>query len=49
MLSAAEARPLKISGMTPVGNYAYSIVYSDGHDSGIYTFEHLRELGREVR
>lgn len=49
VLSAAEARPLKISGMTPVGNYAYSIVYSDGHDSGIYTFEHLRELGREVR
>ena len=46
VLSAAEARPLKIAGMTPVGNYAYSIVYSDGHDSGIYTFEHLRELGR---
>lgn len=46
VLSSAEARPLKITGMTPVGNYAYTITYSDGHDTGIYTFEHLRELGR---
>ncbi len=46
VLSAAEARPLKVQGMKPVGNYAYSIEFSDGHDTGIYTFEFLRELGR---
>lgn len=46
VLSAAEARPLKVQGMKPVGNYAYSIEFSDGHDTGIYTFELLRELGR---
>ena len=47
VLSAAEAKPLGISGMSPVGNYAYAIHFSDGHDSGIYTLELLRSLGRE--
>jgi len=48
ILSAAEAGPLKILGMEPVGHYAYSISFSDGHDTGIYEFSLLRELGREV-
>ena len=34
--------------MTPVGRYAYSIDFSDGHDTGIYTLESLRELGHEM-
>lgn len=45
VLSAAEAQPLKVLGMKPVGHYAYSIQFSDGHDTGIYTFDLLRELG----
>ena len=45
VLSAEEARPLTIEGMQPVGNYAYSIHFSDGHDTGIYTFTFLRQLG----
>src|ERR1043165_1937223 len=45
VLSAAEARPLELLGMQPVGNYAYAIAFSDGHDTGIYTFDLLRELG----
>jgi DUF971 family protein len=45
VLSPAEARPLKIQGMRPVGNYAYTIDFSDGHDTGIFTLEFLRELG----
>lgn len=45
VLSDAEAQPLRILGMQPVGNYAYSINFSDGHDTGIYSFELLRELG----
>ena len=48
VLSAAEARPLVIEDMKPVGSYAYTIAFSDGHNTGIYTLEHLRELGREV-
>ena len=47
VLSAAEARPLKIEGMKPVGNYAYAIDFSDGHNTGIYTIEFLRQLGHE--
>lgn len=49
VLSAAEARPLKLTGMQPVGNYAYAVQFSDGHNSGIYTFEHLRRLGEQQR
>lgn len=49
VLSMAEAKPLSVLGMRPVGNYAYSIAFSDGHDTGIYTLEFLRELGSEVR
>lgn len=40
--------PLRIAAMKPVGNYAYSIDFSDGHDTGIYTLETLRELGHLV-
>ena len=45
VLSSAEAQPLSITGMSPVGRYAYSIHFSDGHDTGIFTLELLRELG----
>jgi DUF971 family protein len=48
VLSPQEAAPLKVLGMKPVGNYAYSIAFSDGHDTGIYSFERLRELGEAV-
>jgi DUF971 family protein len=48
ILSAAEARSLSVKGMKPVGNYAYAIAFSDGHDTGIYTVEYLRQLGRVV-
>lgn len=27
-----------------VGNYAVRIVFSDGHDTGIYSWEYLREI-----
>lgn len=47
VLSAAEARPMAIAGMRPVGAYAYNIAFSDGHDSGLFTLERLRELGEE--
>jgi DUF971 family protein len=48
ILSAAEAQPLRITGMKPVGNYAYSIDFSDGHNTGIYTLESLRAMGEVV-
>ncbi len=48
ILKPEEARPLTILGMKPVGNYAYSIEFSDTHDTGIYTFTLLRQLGEEA-
>lgn len=44
ILSAAELQPLQVTGMTPAGSYAYNIGFSDGHGSGVYTLEYLREL-----
>ncbi len=44
ILKANELVPLAPVAMTPVGHYAYKITWSDGHDTGIYTFETLREL-----
>jgi DUF971 family protein len=35
-----------IEDMTPIGNYAYKISFSDGHDTGFFTLERLRHLGR---
>lgn len=45
ILTAAETRPLDVLAMTPVGNYAYHIEFSDGHNTGIFTFERMRQLG----
>ena len=45
ILKPAEAAPLKATSVKPLGNYAYSIDFSDGHGSGIYSLEYLRELG----
>ncbi len=41
VLSAAEAQPLRIESMRPVGSYAYNIAFSDGHSSGIFPFAML--------
>lgn len=37
----APARPVEI---TPVGNYAVKFKWSDGHESGIYSWEYLRRV-----
>lgn len=49
VLTPEEVRPLAVTGMKPVGQYAYSIAFSDGHETGIYQFEYLHSLGRETR
>ncbi len=45
VLAPEETVPLAVTGMKPVGQYAYAVEFSDGHSSGIYTLEYLRELG----
>ena len=48
VISQAETQPLRITKMEPMGRYAYGIHFSDGHDTGLYTLESLRELGKTV-
>lgn len=35
---------LKMVNVEPVGNYAVRIVWSDGHSTGIYSYEHFRRI-----
>ena len=32
----------------PVGRYAVRLIFSDGHNSGIYSWDYLYELGQEA-
>ena len=34
-----------IRAVEPVGQYAVKLVFDDGHDTGLYTWKYLRELG----
>lgn len=36
-----------IAAIEPVGQYAVKLVFDDGHDTGLYTWKYLQELGRE--
>lgn len=38
------AGPPRPTSMSPVGHYAYRIVWNDGHDTGIYPLQHLYRL-----
>ncbi|MEQ8857066.1 MAG: DUF971 domain-containing protein [Pseudomonadales bacterium] len=37
-----------ITGVEPVGNYAIRLVFDDGHDSGLYAWEFLHDLGSNL-
>lgn len=39
-------REVQLTGVEPVGNYALKLTFSDGHDSGLFTWEYLADLGR---
>ncbi len=36
---------VELKSVEPVGHYAVRLVFDDGHDSGLYTWRYLRELG----
>jgi DUF971 family protein len=36
-----------ITGIEPVGNYALRIFFDDGHNTGLYSWSVLNELGRK--
>jgi DUF971 family protein len=35
-----------VDNVTPVGSYAIKIEFDDGHDSGLYTWAYLYDLGK---
>ncbi|XVJ60740.1 MAG: DUF971 domain-containing protein [Tepidisphaera sp.] len=45
---ASSAGPLTVVSAELVGNYALKITFSDGHDTGIYSWQYLREIDPEA-
>ena len=41
----AGKREVNISRIEPVGTYAVQLYFSDGHDTGIYSWDYLHDLG----
>jgi DUF971 family protein len=35
-----------VAEVEPVGSYALKLIFDDGHDSGLYSWEYLHELGK---
>ncbi|HEX6609875.1 MAG TPA: DUF971 domain-containing protein [Hyphomicrobiaceae bacterium] len=46
-VTVGRKRGVKINDLRPIGNYAVKIVFSDGHDTGLYAWDYLQLLGRE--
>jgi DUF971 family protein len=40
-------RDVNIKAIEPIGNYAVQLVFDDGHDSGIFSWSLLRQLGEQ--
>ncbi len=40
----SPSSPVELTRIEPVGNYGLSLVFSDGHGTGIYRFDFLREM-----
>lgn len=40
---------LRIARITPIGNYALNIAFSDGHDRGVYPWPLLEELAQKPK
>ncbi len=46
-VTVARKKNVRIRELKPVGTYAVRIVFDDGHDTGLFTWDYLRTLGRE--
>jgi DUF971 family protein len=45
--TVAGRRHVGITAIEPVGHYAVRLVFDDLHDTGIFSWDYLAELGRE--
>jgi DUF971 family protein len=41
----AGKREVNVAAIDPIGAYAVKLVFTDGHDTGIYSWEYLYDLG----
>lgn len=41
-----DKEDVNINGIEPVGNYAVKLKFTDGHDTGLYTWKYLYELAK---
>lgn len=41
-------RNVGITAIEPVGNYALKLVFTDGHDTGLYSWDLLHDLGKHA-
>ena len=46
--TVAGKRAVAIARIEPVGTYAARLVFDDGHDSGLYSWRYLRQLGENL-
>ncbi len=44
LISFDEVKDVRIKTIRPVGSYAFNIAFTDGHDTGFFTFRKLRAL-----
>lgn len=42
-----DKQSVGITAVEPVGHYAVRLVFDDGHNTGLYTWKYLHELGRD--
>jgi DUF971 family protein len=45
----AGKRQVRIEALEPIGNYAARIRFDDGHDTGLFSWDYLYELGRDQK
>jgi DUF971 family protein len=44
----SDQKQIELVRWEPVGNYAVRLDWSDGHNTGIYTYEYLRQLSEDA-
>lgn len=44
-ITPLDKKDVQIIGIEPVGSYAVRLVFSDGHDTGIFSWDLLRDFG----
>ncbi|MEE9390892.1 MAG: DUF971 domain-containing protein [Planctomycetota bacterium] len=47
-VSFEDVRGVTVKSMKQVGTYAFLVLFSDGHQTGIFSYRTLREHGRDI-